>query len=293
MKQKIEDFLVFLLETKKISQNTILSYRRDLNKMVDYLVSHGTQSLDKVTATNINSYVLFLEKEGKSSATISRNISSMKTFFHYLLNRGEITTEPTEMITTPKTDKKNPEIASSSTIDKLLKAPSGNTPKEVRDRAMLELLYATGIRVSELVDLTTSDINIQMCYIICRNPKRDRVVPFGHKAKQILVKYMTTARPALIHDEIPWLFVNFFGRKLSRQGFWKILKEYAASCGISDDITPHTFRHSFGAHLIENGADIRAVQEMMGHADISSTQIYAELSSKRLRQVYDKAHPRG
>ncbi len=292
MEQKIQDFLVFLVDVKKVSNNTVTSYKHDLEQMWDYFYSQGILSVDKISTTNINSYILKLEKQGKSPASVSRNISSMRTYFHYLHNIGEIATEPTEAIKAPKVEKKRPDIASSSTITKILKAPKGDSPKAVRDRAMLELLYATGVRVSEMVNLTVNDVNIQMCYIVCRTPKRNRIVPFGNKAKAALVKYLTESRPLMIKEENTILFVNCFGKSMSRQGFWKILKEYAKDVGIEEEISPHTFRHSFGAHLVQNGADMKAVQEMMGHMDISSTQIYADLSGNKLREVYDRTHPR-
>ncbi len=293
MEQKIQEFLDFLVDVKKVSDNTVTSYKHDLSRMWEFFSTQGITGVDKVSTTNINSYILFLEKQGKSPASISRNVSSMRTYFHYLHNRGEVATEPTESVKTPKVEKKRPDIATTATITKLLKAPQGDSLKSVRDRAMLELLYATGVRVSEMVNLTVNDVNIQMCYIVCKTTKKDRIVPFGHKAKTALIKYLTEARPSLLHEENTYLFVNCFGKPMSRQGFWKIVKEYAKEVGIEDEISPHTFRHSFGAHLVENGADIKAVQEMMGHMDISSTQIYADLSGNKLREVYDRTHPRG
>lgn len=274
MKAKVEEYIDYLYNVKKSTKNTVDSYRRDLDKMTDFFISNNVTAIDRITATNINSYILYLEKNGKSSATIIRNISSMKTFFHFMLSRGYIKSEPTEFINPPKAEKKQIGINSSETINCLLQQPKTNTPMGKRDKAMLETLYATGMRVSELIDIKTTDLNLNMGYIVCNNGKKERIIPFGAKTKKILEKYLDSGREFLAKSECDNLFVNCHGSKLSRQGFWKILKDYAESAGIKEDITPHSLRHSFGAHLIANGADIRSVQELMGHSDIASTQMY-------------------
>ena len=261
--------------------------------MLTYFEKQGIESLEKVTSTNINSYILFLEKNGKSPASISRSISSMRAYFRYLLIHGVIKGEPTEKITMPKVEKKVPSVITAGQIEDIIKAANGSDPKSIRDRAMLELLYATGMRVSELISLNVDDINLQLSYVICRNAKKERVIPFGNKAKQSLSKYLSKARPALMQDNNMFLFVNCFGKQMSRQGFWKIIKEYANKAGIKEEISPHTIRHSFGAHLIGNGADVKSVQQMMGHVDIASTEVYRRMESENLRSVYEKAHPRG
>ncbi len=293
MENSVEDFLIYVKESKKMSENTVVSYRRDLKGMLSYFEKQGIESLEKVTSTNINSYILFLEKNGKSPASISRSISSMRAYFRYLLIHGVIKGEPTEKITMPKVEKKVPSVITAGQIEDIIKAANGSDPKSIRDRAMLELLYATGMRVSELISLNVDDINLQLSYVICRNAKKERVIPFGNKAKQSLSKYLSKARPALMQDNNMFLFVNCFGKQMSRQGFWKIIKEYANKAGIKEEISPHTIRHSFGAHLIGNGADVKSVQQMMGHVDIASTEVYRRMESENLRSVYEKAHPRG
>ena len=293
MENSVEDFLIYVKESKKMSENTVVSYRRDLKGMLSYFEKQGIESLEKVTSTNINSYILFLEKNGKSPASISRSISSMRAYFRYLLIHGVIKGEPTEKITMPKVEKKVPSVITAGQIEDIIKAANGSDQKSIRDRAMLELLYATGMRVSELISLNVDDINLQLSYVICRNAKKERVIPFGNKAKQSLSKYLSKARPALMQDNNMFLFVNCFGKQMSRQGFWKIIKEYANKAGIKEEISPHTIRHSFGAHLIGNGADVKSVQQMMGHVDIASTEVYRRMESENLRSVYEKAHPRG
>ena len=293
MENSVEDFLIYVKESKKMSENTVVSYRRDLKGMLSYFEKQGIESLEKVTSTNINSYILFLEKNGKSPASISRSISSMRAYFRYLLIHGVIKGEPTEKITMPKVEKKVPSVITAGQIEDIIKAANGSDPKSIRDRAMLELLYATGMRVSELISLNVDDINLQLSYVICRNAKKERVIPFGNKAKQSLSKYLSKARLALMQDNNMFLFVNCFGKQMSRQGFWKIIKEYANKAGIKEEISPHTIRHSFGAHLIGNGADVKSVQQMMGHVDIASTEVYRRMESENLRSVYEKAHPRG
>lgn len=293
MKNKVDEYIDYLISVKNSTKNTVDSYRRDLYKMSGFMYENGICHIEKVKYTNINSYILYLEKEGKSSSTIARNISAMKSFFHFMLSKGYISKEPTELIVPPKADNRPVGINSIEIVDKLLKAPRGNNPIPLRDKAMLELLYATGMRVSELVRLTVSDINMTMDYVTCKNNKTERIVPFGSRAKKAVEKYLINGRPYLDKDGLCHnFFLNCHGRPLSRQGFWKILKEYANKAGIKEEITPHTIRHSFGAHMISNGADLKAVQEMMGHIDIASTQVYLSSSQKSIREVYNKSHPR-
>lgn len=291
MEEKIQEFLGYMVKVKGVSNNTVSSYRRDLVYMSKFFEQQGILEVSKISSTNVNSYILFLEKEGKSPASISRNISSMKTFYRYLINRGEITSEPTENVCVPKVEKKVPGAISVDIIEKLVKSPVGNDPKALRDKAMLELLYATGMRVTELISLKVEDINFDMRFVVLHNTKKDRIIPFSTKTKNTLVKYITNGRDKLADANTKELFVNCFGKSMSRQGFWKIIKDYAEMAGVNDKISPHTFRHSFGAHLVQNGADLRAVQEMMGHVDMSSTNVYLQLAEKRLRDVYDKSHP--
>lgn len=294
MEQYIEGFITYLHNVKKMSQNTELSYRRDLKKVVEYLKEQDITDIKKVTSANLISYVQYMEKSNFSAATISRNIASLKAFYHYLVKDGVVSIDAAEDLHAPKIEKKLPEILSMEEVVRLLEQPSGDSSKEVRDRAMLELLYATGIRVSELITLKTEDVNINMSYITCRDSNKERVIPFGNEAKKALTRYLGETREAMISDpSSPYLFANCSGQPMSRQGFWKLIKFYAKKAGINADITPHTLRHSFAAHLVENGADLRSVQEMLGHSDISTTQIYAHMNHSHIKEVYAKAHPRG
>jgi len=294
MEQEVELFIAYLHNVKKMSLNTELSYKRDLNKVCQYMSEQGINDPAKVTATNLNSYILYLEKNNFSAATISRNIACIKTFYHYLFKEGKVQEDVSDTLKAPKVEKKIPEIMTTKEVVRLLEQPKGDTPKEIRDKAMLELLYATGIRVSELISLTVEDVNMQMGFIVCHDATKERVIPFGREAKAALSRYLEQARESMLENkDSNILFVNCSGEPMSRQGFWKLIKYYAKKAGIEADITPHTLRHSFAAHLVENGADLRSVQEMLGHSDISTTQIYANMNHSRIRDVYSKAHPRG
>ena len=293
VEDQIQAFIDYLHNVKHTSENTELSYHRDLNKVKAYLEEQGITDIKKVTSTTLNSYVLYMEKNKFSAATISRNIASLKAFYHYLYREGVVSEDAAEQLHAPKIEKKMPEILSMDEVVRLLEQPSGDTPKEIRDKAMLELLYATGIRVTELITLKTADVNLQMGFIVCKDANKERVVPFGNAAKSALIRYLEGTRAAMISDlDSEYLFANCSGQPMSRQGFWKLIKHYAKKAGIVEDITPHTLRHSFAAHLVENGADLRSVQEMLGHSDISTTQIYAQMNHSRIKEVYAKAHPR-
>lgn len=294
MKTEVEAFISYLEQEKQASLNTVLSYRRDLVQFGEYLEQQGVSDPAKVTRTGLNSYILYLERQGKASTTISRGVATLKSFFHYEWKEGKIRRDPAELLKTPKVERKPPVILSVDEVNRILQQPSGQTPKEVRDKAMLELLYATGIRVSELIGLEVEDLNLSVGYITCRDGQKERMIPFGKTASQALKTYMETARPALLKGAAsPWLFTNCSGRPMSRQGFWKIVKYYGEKAGLSGEITPHTLRHSFAAHLISGGADLQAVQTMMGHADLATTQIYTlYLQKDGLRKAYAGAHPR-
>ena len=294
METEINLFMVYLHNIKKTSENTEMSYRRDLVKVKNFMQEQGIEDVKKITSTNLNSYILYLEKNQFSAATISRNIASIKAFYHFLFREKRVVEDIAEDLKTPRIEKRMPEILTAKEVDKLLLQPSGDSAKECRDRAMLELLYATGIRVSELLSLKLSNVNLKMGFVMCGSAGRERVIPFGSKARSALVQYLESARSAMIAEEAQEiLFVNCAGQPMSRQGFWKLVKEYGRQAGISSEITPHTLRHSFAAHLLENGADLRSVQEMMGHADISATQVYQRMSCNPMREAYTRAHPRG
>lgn len=294
MTQDIQDFIQYLHQEKQTSANTEVSYARDLKKMQQYLSMQEINRVDEVTDVELNAYILFLEKEGRKPATISRSIASMKAFYHYMQKEKNLKEDPSVRLKAPKIEKKLPSILTTEEVTHLLEQSNGNSAKELRDKAMLELLYATGIRVSELISLKVEDINLKMEYLSCSDGHRERVVPFGDIARRALENYLEHGRHKLIEDEsVEWLFTNCSGKAMSRQGFWKLIKSYGRKAGIEAEITPHMLRHSFAAHMISNGADLKSVQEMLGHSDISTTQVYAQMEQKRMREVYVNAHPRG
>lgn len=294
MEQAIDQFVAYLHNIKETSTNTELSYRRDLKKVIVFLHARNLTEWVDVSEEALKDYITSMGEQHFAAATISRNIASIKALFHFMAQEGIVKKDITDGLKAPKIEKKIPEILTMDEVIRLLEQPSGNSHKEIRDKAMLELLYATGIRVTELITLKVSDVNLPMSFIICRDAHKERVIPFGKATKEALVRYLTEAREQMIEDKSSdILFCNFSGAPMSRQGFWKLIKFYAKKAGITADITPHTLRHSFAAHLVENGADLRSVQEMLGHSDISTTQIYANMNHNRIREVYAKAHPRG
>ena len=291
--QDMKQFVSYMEEEKNASNSTVLSYQRDLKKLFLYLDEKGIRRIDEITSTNLNSYVLQMEKQGFSMSSVSRSVASMRAFFHYLFKTRKVEDDPSDKVRSPHVDKKVPEILTMDEAILLLEQPDTATDKGIRDKAMLELLYATGMRVSELLALQMADINLSMNYLICRERNKERVIPFGKEAEEALRIYLEKSREKFVHgQEVSWVFTNCSGDSMSRQGFWKIIKAYVQKAGIRKDITPHTLRHSFGAHLVQNGADLRAVQEMMGHADISTTQLYMDMNVRRVREIYAKAHPR-
>ncbi|MFV0527366.1 MAG: site-specific tyrosine recombinase XerD [Lachnospiraceae bacterium] len=289
----IQKFVTYLQKTKKTSTNTIISYERDLKKMLRYFETQNIHEVFQVTGIGLTSYVMYLEKENFATSTISRNIASIRAFFHWLEGKKLIDNDPSQELKPPKVIKKAPEILTVEEVNRLLLQPREDTAKGIRDRCMMEILYATGIRVSELVNLQTTDANLQMEYIRCGQDGRERIIPFGSLCRKSLKKYMEDSRTELLgKNECKELFINCSGKSMSRQGFWKVLKSYSSEAHITKDITPHTLRHSFAAHLIQNGADVKSVQEMLGHSDISSTQMYLNLGNQKMREVYSKSHPR-
>ena len=294
MEKEIGAFITYLHNVKNTSGNTEMSYRRDLEKVSHFMESRGIHETKDVTAQDLADYVKFLEDSKFAAATVSRNIASLKAFYHYMVQEGLVEEDISDRLKAPKIEKKAPEIMSPDEVVRLLEQPSGDSPKEIRVKAMLELLYATGIRVTELITLNLSDVNMQMNFILCRDRNKERIIPFGAAAKNALSRYLDGTREEMLENKTSEvLFANCSGQPMSRQGFWKLIKHYAKKADIQADITPHTLRHSFAAHLVENGADLRSVQEMLGHSDISTTQIYANLNHNHIREVYAKAHPRG
>lgn len=293
MELEIQQFILYLDNVKKTSKNTRLSYERDLHKLESFLKQQAIENIQAVTVTNLNSYILYLEREKFAPSTISRNIAAIKSFYHYLVKEGKVACDISEELKAPKVEKKAPEILSLEEVVKLLEQPALHTNKGIRDKAMLELLYATGIRVSELIALKAEDVNLYMGYIVCRDINKERIVPYGKKAGEALEKYLKRAREEMLgENSSDVLFLNCSGGQMSRQGFWKLLKSYAKKAGIQAEITPHTLRHSFAMHLMSNGADIHAVQEMLGHSDVASTQVYVHMMNHRIGNEYKKAHPR-
>ena len=284
-----EDWLKF---EKKASANTLSSYLRDVRQLSAWLEG---QDLDVSQATqgDIKSYVKYLRARGKSEATVVRSVASLKSFYSYLVACQVLSVNPAKGYTPSKIERKLPQILTSKEVDLFLEQPDGSDAKGCRDKAMLELLYATGIRVSELIALDVQDVNLAVGFIRCESHGKERMIPLYKAAIRALAAYINEVRPQLLErpEELA-LFVNLSGERMSRQGFWKIVKYYQEKAGIDKDITPHTLRHSFAAHLLENGADLKSIQEMLGHADISSTQIYTQLVNQKLKDVYIKAHPR-
>ena len=282
MTTEIEAFIHYLEDVKQSSRNTVVSYQRDLRQLKEYLERQGIEEPSRVTKTSLNAYISYLQRKGKATTTISRILASTKAFFHYEFMEGNIHRDPAELLKTPKIEKKIPLILSVEEVNRFLEQPDGTSAKEIRDKAMLELLYATGIRVSELIGLKLQDVNLSVGFLICRDGEKERMIPFGKKVNQYLKTYRDQARPELIKEnESVWLFTNCSGRQMSRQGFWKIVKYYGDKAGIQVDITPHTLRHSFAAHLISSGADIQAVQTMLGHADLATTLAYQNYIQKQ------------
>lgn len=283
----------YLTDVKKASANTLASYLRDIRQLGAYLSSHTEAELDSADEEELGHYVSWLRGNGKSVATVSRSIASMKSFYSVLVSDGIAGENPASGLTPEKATQKLPQILTSKEVELLLEQPECTDMKGYRDRAMLELLYATGIRVSELISLDVSDLNLGASLLHCASRDRERLIPLYPAAIKALSEYVEFIRPQMIAspDETS-LFVNVSGERMSRQGFWKIIKSYQAKAGIEKTITPHTLRHSFAAHLLENGADLHSIQEMLGHADISSTQVYSQIVKKQLKDVYKKAHPR-
>ena len=293
MKDYQKEFERYLVETKKVSSNTFESYVRDVTQFLHYLeLSHVTSVADVDTAM-LEDFMLFCEQEGKSSATVTRMMASLRCYFKYLVSLDVVQLNPTSGIKTRTAEKKLPEILTGKEIDLLLAQADPRDAKGCRDKAMLELLYATGIRVSELINLNVDDINYEVGIIRCSGGKSERVIPVYQTALLAVQAYVKRVRYLSVADDgEKSLFVNMNGQRLSRQGFWKIIKQYAKQAGIKKDITPHTLRHSFAAHLLENGAQLKDIQEMLGHSDISSTQVYAQIMKNRFSNVYNKYHPK-
>ena len=283
----------YLTEVKHASQNTVSSYLRDVTQFSEYLQNTQQMDLREADSETIETYMHWMQGRGKSAASITRFLASVKSFYNFLVANRDLRTNPAKGITAEKAERKYPEILTSKEVELFLEQPQCVDAKGFRDHAMLELLYATGIRVSELISLNLDDFNAAGGFIRCESRGKERIIPLYHTAIKAIQDYVKNIRPQLIaNNREEALFVNMNGERMSRQGFWKIIKYYQEKAGIQKDITPHTLRHSFAVHLLENGADLRSIQEMLGHADISSTQIYTHVVKRQLKDVYQKAHPR-
>lgn len=292
MENAIQEFLVYMTEVKKASVNTVSSYKNDLTKLIKYLEGQGVCEMGKVNETSLNSYILYMEREGKSPATVSRCIASTKAFILFQIRRGRLDTDPTERMKPPKVEKKPPVILSIEEVNGLLNQPDIKTNKGLRDKAMLELLYATGIRVSQLISLMLEDINLKNKYILVKGDGKERIIPFGCVAKEALKNYLSIRDELIGDNPTEYLFTNLSGEQMSRQGFWKIIKGYGKCQNLTIQLTPQILRNSFAVHLMENGADIYSVQELLGHSDVSVTGGYMQGKKRRLLEVYTSSHPR-
>lgn len=292
MEKNIIKFLEFIEKNKKLSSNTLESYQRDIYQFKDYIDENKIDYI-KIEGSQIVEYLDYLAKINKKPSTISRHLASIRLFYQYLLRDKNVKEDPTKGIQSPKIEKKAPSVLSSQEVSLLLEQPSGEDLKSLRDKAMLEVAYATGMRVTEIISLNIENVDLNAGSVTCKNENKQRIIPLGKLSLKALNEYITKARPNLIRDEKEQaLFVNINGRRLTRQGFWKIIKFYKEQAHISKDITPHVLRHSFATHLLQNGADLKSIQAMLGHSDISSTQVYMQFQDDNLKNVYQKAHPR-
>ncbi len=296
VKDYLKDFLHYLIVEKGLAENTIQSYRRDISAYLIFIEKKlQITDINHVTRVHIMQFLSCLKDEGKSARTIARHIASIRSFHHFLILDKIVDHDPTVHIETPHPELKLPKVLNTDEVDTLLNTPDLTTTLGLRDKAMLELMYATGMRVSELVNLNINDVHLSLGFVRCLGKgNKERIIPIGKMATEALKEYLEKARPKLINqkNKTDSLFMNHHGQRLSRQGFWKILKQMAVKAGIEKELTPHTLRHSFATHLLENGADLRSVQELLGHSDISTTQIYTHVTKTRLKDVYNQFHPR-
>lgn len=292
MSDLIKDFIRYLDKEKKLTANTLASYKHDI-QLFSVFLEKQKLTINNASKETVQTFLKFLKDSGRANSTISRALASLKSFYGYLKQQNKISENPAALVNAPKVEKKLPSILTPAEVELLLEQPVATDLKGFRDKAMLELLYATGIRVTEMMQLNLEDVNLDMGFIHCSSEGNERIIPIGKICIEALMAYIKNARPLLVKSQKEQaLFLNLLGHRMSRQGFWKLLRQYADAAGIKATITPHTFRHSFAAHLLENGADLRSLQTMLGHADISTTQVYARLAGSKLKDVYKKTHPR-
>ncbi|MBO2945084.1 site-specific tyrosine recombinase XerD [Paenibacillus sp. F411] len=295
MKEHLESYITYMADEKGLSPSTLASYRNDITGFMEYAAERGTEHLVDVNRTQLSLYIGHLKQQGRAVSTVMRSIVSLKSFFQYLVRNQMLQQDPSVHLESPKAERKTPSTLTIEQVDSLLSAPAAATASGARDKAMLELLYAAGIRVSELINLDVEDVHTELRFIRCKGSSgKERILPVSPLAAQCVKHYVDEHRLKLLkqEDREPALFLNSRGQRLSRQGFWKILKKYSQEAGIKGDITPHTLRHSFAVHLLDNGADLRSVQEMLGHSDLSTTQIYLTSRRSSMKEVYDHFHPR-
>ena len=292
MERQLKNFFKFLEEDKKLSENTLQSYKRDLKQFKRYLEDYGIH-YNRVKEEDIQAYIEELQQQGKKASSISRCIASIRSFYQFVVKNKKVKEDPTMNIQSPKIEKRVPSVLTSKEVELLLEQPKDVDLKGIRDKAMLEFAYATGMRVTEIISLNVEDVNLKDGYVTCKTGSKQRVIPLGTISLKALKEYVEEARDILVKNEKEnALFVNVNGGRLTRQGFWKIIKYYKEQAHITKDITPHVLRHSFATHLLQNGADLKAIQVMLGHSDISSTQVYMQFQEEGIKNVYKKAHPR-
>jgi len=291
----LDQFLHYLVVEKGLARKTLEAYSHDLNRWMEFLSARGVRDVLKVTPSDVKAFLLTLRTRKLSNKTVARNLVAIRTFFRFLMEEGMLGTNPLEQVESPRMAMTLPEILSLKEVERLLEQPTLRTLLGIRDRAMLEILYATGMRVSELVQLPLNQVNLEGGYVLLYGKgSKERMVPLGGEAIKWITRYLETTRAKLARGkEVPFLFLNRSGKGLSRQIFWKMIKAYGLKAGIRKKITPHLLRHSFATHLLARGADLRSVQMMLGHADISTTQIYTHVTGERLKKVHQKHHPRG
>lgn len=294
MEQLLDQFLNYLTVERGLSPNTLDSYSRDLIKYLDYLSTKGIKDISKTSDLTVISFIATLKNGGLSNRSVARNLTSIRMFYRFLTEDHHINNNPTLNIETPKRELRLPQVLSIEEVDVLLQQPDSSTSLGLRDAAFLELLYATGLRASEIISLALNDINLEAGYLIASGKgSKERLIPIGEVAQNLIKKYLKNSRPTLLKNkQSHHLFTTRSGKSMTRQGFWKLIKKYALAAGIRKKITPHTLRHSFATHLLERGADLRSVQMMLGHADISSTQIYTHVTTERLKKIHNQYHPR-
>ena len=292
MEKQINNFLEFLQKDKKLTDNTLQSYKRDISQYENYIEKNNLDYAN-VDEDAIKGYLAYLQENGKKTSTVSRNLASIRSFYQYSVRVKDIKKDPTENVQSPKIEKRIPNVLSTKEVELLLEQPEDTDLKGIRDKAMLEFAYATGMRVTEIISLDIKDVNVKEGYVICKTGTKQRTIPLGEMSIKALKNYVDESRPYLIKsDDEPSLFVNINGKRLTRQGFWKIVKFYKEQAHIDKEITPGVLRHSFATHLLQNGADLKAIQTMLGHSDISSTQVYMQFQDEGIKNIYKKAHPR-